>query len=88
MLEDVNRSLKLFELQGSNLETAANEIEKVMLEKGQEGITEKTHYAFLQAFKKGFNLHGNQLGSILETDLKEFADFVAYGREVVLCGMD
>ncbi|MDR7075352.1 small GTP-binding protein [Neobacillus niacini] len=77
MLEDVNRSLKLFELQGSNLETAANEIEKVLLEKGQEGITEKTHYAFLQAFKKGFNLHGNQLGSVLETDLKEFADFVA-----------
>ncbi|MEH7113426.1 dynamin family protein [Neobacillus niacini] len=77
MLEDVNRSLKLFDLQGSNLETAANEIEKVLLEKGQEGITEKTHYAFLQAFKKGFNLHGEQLGTILETDLNEFADFVA-----------
>ncbi|SDL92823.1 dynamin family protein [Bacillus sp. OK048] len=77
MLEDVNRSLKLFDLQSSNLETAANEIDKVMLEKGQEGISEKTHYAFLQAFKTGFHLHGKQLGSILETDLNEFADFVA-----------
>ncbi|MDQ0976227.1 GTPase Era involved in 16S rRNA processing [Neobacillus niacini] len=77
MLEDVNRSLKLFDLQTSALEGAAKEIDKVMLEKGQEGIAEKTHYAFLQAFKKGFLLHGKQLGTVLQTDLNEFADFVA-----------
>lgn len=77
MLEDVNRSLKLFDLQCHNLDAAQSQIDKVMLEKGQEGITEKTHYAFLQAFKKGFHLHGKQLGSTMETDLNEFADFVA-----------
>jgi small GTP-binding protein len=77
MLEDVNRSLKLFDLQSSSLVAAQSEIEKVMLEKGQEGVSEKTHYAFLQAFKKGFSLHGGQLGTVLETDLKDFADFVA-----------
>ncbi|MEH7176612.1 dynamin family protein [Neobacillus vireti] len=77
MLEDVNRSLKLFDLQSPNLQAAQGEIDKVMLEKGQEAVSEKTHYAFLQAFKKGFHLHGDQLGSVLETDLKEFADFVA-----------
>lgn len=77
MLEDVNRSLKLFDLQSPTLEAASIEIDKVMLEKGQEGIAEKTHYAFLQAFKKGFLLHGKQLGTVLETDLNEFADFVA-----------
>ncbi|MFP7297907.1 dynamin family protein [Neobacillus niacini] len=77
MLEDVNRSLKLFERQSPALEAASSEIDKVMLEKGKEGVAEKTHYAFLQAFKKGFHLHGEQLGSVLVTDLNEFADFVA-----------
>ncbi|KGM45888.1 dynamin family protein [Neobacillus niacini] len=77
MLEDINRSLKLFDLQTTALEGAVKEIDKVMLDKGQEGVAEKTHYAFLQAFKKGFLLHGKQLGTVLETDLNEFADFVA-----------
>ncbi|MEH6992402.1 dynamin family protein [Neobacillus drentensis] len=77
MLEDVNRSLKLFDLQSPTLEATSREIDKVMLEKGQEGVAEKTHYAFLQAFKKGFLIHGKQLGTVLETDLNEFADFVA-----------
>jgi small GTP-binding protein len=77
MLEDVNRSLKLFDLQSSTLEDASREIDKVMLENGQEGVAEKTHFAFLQAFKKGFSLHGQQLGTIYETDLTAFADFVA-----------
>jgi small GTP-binding protein len=77
MLEDVNRSLKLFELQTASLDTASKEIDRVMLEDGQEGVSEKTHYAFLQAFKKGYHLHGKQLGSVFETDLTEFAEFVA-----------
>ncbi|MEH7252089.1 dynamin family protein [Neobacillus niacini] len=77
MLEDVNRSLKLFDLQSPNLQAAQGEIDKVMFENGQEGVSEKTHYAFLQAFKKGYHLHGEQLGTVLETDINEFADFVA-----------
>lgn len=77
MLEDVNRSLKLFELKTAHLDTASAEIDKVMLEKGQEGVSEKTHHAFLQAFKQGYRLHGKQLGSIFETDMSEFTEFVA-----------
>lgn len=77
MLEDVNRSLKLFDLESATLEGATGEIDKVMLEKGQEGVAEKTHYAFLQAFKEGFHQHGKHLGTVLETDLQAFADFVA-----------
>ncbi|WHX99037.1 dynamin family protein [Neobacillus sp. DY30] len=77
MLEDLNRSLKLFNLQTTALAGAVKEIDKVMLDKGHEGVAEKTHYAFLQAFKKGFLLHGKQLGTIVETNLTEFADFVA-----------
>ncbi len=77
MLEDVNRSLKFFELQANNLNEASKEIDKVMLEKGQEGVSEKTHYAFLQAFKQGCNDYIHQLGTVIETDLNEFAEFVA-----------
>jgi GTPase Era involved in 16S rRNA processing len=77
MLEDVNRSLKLFDLQVAHLNDAASEVDKVMVEKGQEGVSEKTHYAFLQAFKKGYSNYGKQLGLVMETDLIEFAEFVA-----------
>jgi GTPase Era involved in 16S rRNA processing len=77
MLEDVNRSLKLFELQTVNLKEATSDIDRVMLEQGQVGVSEKTHYAFLQAFKSGFTAYGSQLGTLLETDLKEFREFVA-----------
>lgn len=56
---------------------ASKEIDKVMLEKGQEGVLEKTHYAFLQAFKQGCNDYFHQLGAVIETDLNEFAEFVA-----------
>jgi GTPase Era involved in 16S rRNA processing len=77
MLEDVNRSLKLFEMQTVNLKGATNDIDRVMLEQGQVGVSEKTHYAFLQAFKNGYTAYGSQLGKVLETDLKEFKEFVA-----------
>nr|WP_263325966.1 dynamin family protein [Neobacillus sp. Marseille-Q6967] len=77
LLEDVNRSLKLFDLQTGNLDSASKEIERVMLEKGQEGVSEKTHYAFLQAFKKGYPSYGKDLGKVIVTNLDEFAEFVA-----------
>jgi predicted GTPase len=77
MLEDVNRSLKFFELQVNSLNEASKEIDKVMLEKGQEGVSEKTHYAFLQAFKHGCKNYVQKLGTVIETDLNEFAEFVA-----------
>ncbi|MDF2855675.1 MAG: Dynamin family protein, partial [Neobacillus sp.] len=77
MLEDVNRSLKFFELQVNNLNEASKEIDKVMLEKGQEGVSEKTHYAFLQAFKHGCKNYVQKLGTVIETDLNEFTEFVA-----------
>jgi predicted GTPase len=77
MLEDVNRSLKFFELQISTLTEASKEIDKVMLEKGQEGVSEKTHYAFLQAFKQGCKNYVQKLGTVIETDLNEFTEFVA-----------
>ena len=78
MLEDVNRSLKVFELQVADLEDASKKIDQIMLQTGQEGgVLEKTHFAFLQAFMKGYASYGNMLGTVLETDVAEFSEFVA-----------
>ncbi|MGG1399436.1 dynamin family protein [Bacillus salipaludis] len=77
MLEDVNRSLKVFDLQIGNLAEACGEIDKVLLQNQQDGVMEKTHFAFLQAFKKGYDSFNSLLGTVLETDLSEFTDFVA-----------
>lgn len=87
MLEDVNRSLKVFELQAADLEGASKKIDQMMLQKGQEGsVLEKTHFAFLQAFMKGYALFGKSLGTVLETDLVEFSEFVA--KEEKSCYVD
>lgn len=78
MLEDVNRSLRVFELQANNLYGAAKKIDQILFEKGQEGgVSEKTHFTFLQAFLKGFESFGNSLGTVLQTDVNEFSEFVA-----------
>ncbi|AZU63090.1 dynamin family protein [Neobacillus mesonae] len=77
MLEDVNRSLKVFDLQAKDFQEAAKVIDEMMLEKGQAGVLEKTHFAFLKAFTKGYASFVSKLGTILETDLNEFNEFVA-----------
>ncbi|MCM2531876.1 dynamin family protein [Neobacillus pocheonensis] len=77
MLEDINRSLKVFELQAGNFEEASKKIDRIMVQSGHEGVIEKTNFAFLQAFNRGFDPHVKQLGTVMETDLNEFSDFVA-----------
>jgi small GTP-binding protein len=78
MLEDVNRSLRVFELQAEDFEGAAKKINEMILQDGQDGgVLEKTHFAFLQAFTRGYQAFGNLLGTILETDVSEFTEFVA-----------
>jgi len=77
MLEDVNRALKVFDLHAGDFAAAAKMIDQINLEKGQEGVLEKTHFAFLQAFKKGITSFAELLGTVKETDIKEFHDFVA-----------
>ncbi|MDN3016766.1 dynamin family protein [Paenibacillus sp. BSR1-1] len=77
MLEDVNRSLKVFEFHADDFAEASKRIDQVMLGEGQAGVLEKTHFAFLQAFNKGYDTFVNQLGTIMETDLTEFQEFVA-----------
>ncbi|GHH98249.1 dynamin family protein [Neobacillus kokaensis] len=77
MLEDVNRSLKVFDLEAKDFYEAAEVISQIMLEKGQAGVLEKTHFAFLKAFTKGYASFVSRLGTVLETDLSEFNEFVA-----------
>ncbi|MGG1674738.1 dynamin family protein [Neobacillus sp. NRS-1170] len=77
MLEDVNRSLKVFEFHADDFAEASKRINQIMLGEGQVGVLEKTHFAFLQAFNKGYDTFVNQLGTIMETDLTEFQEFVA-----------
>jgi GTPase SAR1 family protein len=75
--EDLNRSLKIFGLVSANFEDAVKKIEKNVLQKDNIGAFEKTHYAFLQAFAKGYRTYGQHLGTVLKTKLNEFGDFVA-----------
>jgi GTPase Era involved in 16S rRNA processing len=77
MLEDVNRSLKVFDLQANSFDEAYQKIDQIMLQKSQEGVLEKTHFTFLKAFTKGFESFVKVLGTVLETDLNEFNEFVA-----------
>ncbi|EKN69539.1 dynamin family protein [Neobacillus bataviensis LMG 21833] len=77
MLEDVNRALKVFDLHAGDFAAAAKMIDQITLEKGQEGVLEKTHFAFLQAFKRGNTAFVPVLGTLLETDLDDFQEFVA-----------
>ncbi|MBT2656338.1 dynamin family protein [Bacillus sp. ISL-18] len=76
MLEDINRSLKVFDLHAAGFSEAITLIDRIILEQGQT-VLEKTHFAFLHAFKKGYNLFVPLLGTIKETGLSEFQEFVA-----------
>jgi GTPase Era involved in 16S rRNA processing len=77
MQEDLNRSLKVFGLVAANFEDAVKKIEQTVLQMDNIGPFEKTHYAFLQAFAKGYGTYRQHLGMVLKTKLNEFADFVA-----------
>ena len=78
MLEDVNRSLRVFEQQANDFDSASKKIDQILLQKGQVGgVLEKTHFAFLQAFMKGYPFFAESLGKVLETDINEFSEFVA-----------
>ncbi|WP_160721243.1 dynamin family protein [Bacillus sp. USDA818B3_A] len=76
MLEDINRSLKVFDLQADSFSDALSMIDRMILEQA-EGVQEKTHLAFLHAFQKGYHSFVPLLGKIKTTDLADFHEFVA-----------
>lgn len=77
MLEDVNRSLNIFEESASGFQEALERINVVLEKDMQETSIEKTHFAFLLAFKNGYQLFEDILGETIEKTLADFADFVA-----------
>ncbi|MEH7117115.1 dynamin family protein [Neobacillus vireti] len=76
LLDDINRSLKVFDLHAGDFSESVSRIDQIIFEQGQ-GILEKTHLAFLHAFKKGFQSFIPLLGTIKTTDLADFQEFVA-----------
>lgn len=77
MLEDVNRALKMFDVHAESLADAKSIIEEINVHLDQQGAAEKTNYAFLQAFTYGYAALCEQLGTILQTTITEFGDYVA-----------
>jgi len=77
MLEDVNHALKLFDFHGESLADAMAKVEKLNGHLEQTGAAEKTNYAFLQAFTRGYAAFSEQLGAVLKKTITEFSDYVA-----------
>lgn len=77
MLEDVNHALKVFDLHGESLADALAKAEKVNENADQTGTVEKTNYAFLQAFTRGYGNVSQRLGTVVQTTIAEFCDYVA-----------
>lgn len=77
LLDDVNRSLSMFGEQGKSFSECLARIAKVMKPMSGPSGAEKTHLAFLKAFKEGFETFSDRLGNTIQTNLAEFPDFVA-----------
>ncbi|KOP83169.1 Dynamin family protein [Bacillus sp. FJAT-21945] len=77
LFDDVSRSLKLFDLTAIDFDDALKKIAKVINGKIDFEANEKTHFAFLQAFLRGFEAFRQVLGTTVETDLDQLKDYVA-----------
>lgn len=77
MLDDVNRSLKAFDLHADTLQAAVDSIGRSITVKSQDSVFEKTHFSFLQAFNKGHETFIPLLGTTKKADIAEFQEFVA-----------
>ncbi|AIE60479.1 dynamin family protein [Bacillus methanolicus] len=77
LFEEVQRSLHFFGFNVANFDEGMAAIQNI---EGKEVVSDaagKMHFAFLSAFYKGFKLFQNRLGEKVQTDLKEFREFVA-----------
>lgn len=77
LLEEVKRSLHLFELSANTLENAAQVIQTIDPSGSILDVQGKVHYSFLNAFLRGYEKAKTFFGETLNTDLEEFADYVA-----------
>ncbi|MCA1027186.1 dynamin family protein [Cytobacillus kochii] len=77
MFADINRSLQVFNQQAQSFSEAIGKIDVILKEHHDFDAHEKTHFAFLAAFGKGYNNFQEKLGKEVITDLTELADYVA-----------
>ncbi len=77
IFNDVNHSLKVFNYSASSFDEAASAIQKITGASQDFDANEKTHFAFLNAFMRGFNSFRDLLGHTIKADLEEFKDYVA-----------
>ncbi len=77
LLEEVKRSLHLFELSTESLDHAVTVIQKIDPNNSFLDVQGKVHYSFLTAFLRGYKFAKNHFGDTLQTKLEEFADYVA-----------
>ncbi|GER67873.1 hypothetical protein BpJC7_20640 [Weizmannia acidilactici] len=76
MLEDLQKSLSVFELSCNSFDEALVQIDKIWPSK-TEKAKEKVHLSFLHAFRKGYTRFQTQLGMKLKTGMETFRQFVA-----------
>ncbi len=77
LLEEVNRSLHLFELSAESLDHAVDVIQSIDSNASLLDVQGKVHYSFLTAFLRGYEFAKNHFGDTLQTQIEEFADYVA-----------
>ncbi|MBT2690089.1 dynamin family protein [Bacillus sp. ISL-47] len=77
LFNDVNHSLRVFDYTASNFDDAAAAIKKITGANQGFDANEKTHFAFLNAFLRGFHFFRELLGSTIKANLEEFKDYVA-----------
>ena len=77
LLQEINRSLKLFHLEATNYSDALEKISRISGSEASIGANERLHHSFLRAFSSGFSLFEHRLGSVFTTDLESFRDYVA-----------
>lgn len=77
LFEEVQRSLHFFGYEVKDFHEGMASIQKIVGKEAVSDASGKMHFAFLSAFYKGFELFQNRLGETVQTDLKEFREFVA-----------
>lgn len=77
LLEDVNNSLRVFQLSATSLNESLQQIEKLLQSEHAHDATVKIHYAFLAAFYRGFSAYQTNLDETLLVNIAQFQEFVA-----------
>jgi small GTP-binding protein len=77
LLEEINRSLKLFKLEAVDFTQAIEKITSIQTSQATSGAAEKLHHSFLRAFSTGYQLFEDEMGKVLSTDLDAFRGYVA-----------